>query len=75
MRSVVQKPAVVIIYAVYLLVTFLWAEGWKKKINQQIHFVYIQFHFLCLENVNLLNTTPSPKAPSFPQPVETLHHS
>lgn len=36
------------------------AMGWKK-INQQIHFVYIQLHFQCLGNVNLLNTAPSLK--------------
>lgn len=31
MRSVVQKPAVVIIYAVYLLVTFVGAGEWEKN--------------------------------------------
>lgn len=41
MRSAVQKPAVVIIYAVYLRVAFLRAGEWEKEINQQIHFVYI----------------------------------
>lgn len=73
-----------VLYKSQLLLLFMLFIYWshfselrdgKKKINQQIHFVYIQFHFQCLENVNLLNTTPSPKSPSFPQPVETLHHS
>lgn len=40
-------------------------QNYGKKINQQIHFVYIHLHFQCLGNVNLLNTTPSPKAPGF----------
>lgn len=65
MRSVVQKPAAVIIYPVYLLVTFLRAGEWKKTSNQQIHSVYISFHFQCLRNADLLNTIPSFEARNF----------
>lgn len=66
MMSVVQKPAAVIIYPVYLLVTFLRAGEWEKKTsNQQIHFVYISFHFRCLGDADLLNSIPSFEACNF----------
>ena len=41
MSSVVQKPAVVIIYAVCLLVTFLRAEEWKKDLSAESLCLYL----------------------------------
>jgi len=73
--GVLYKSQLLLLFMLFVYWSHFSVLGDEKKISQQIHFVYISFHFNKSPLPKYLNTTPSSKPPHFRWLVETLSHS